>query len=402
MTHNFLNLIPSKSIKLIYCLNLDVNVIENYALNNSTKSVKQNANFFYQKSMGGKSRTQQYQIMLKFINILKDEKESEDEFLFNYYKKNLYELQRIDIESFEDFLTTVNCLYSSNENKKLTRLFRLMATKELISAFKDINDVFYNQEKSNTNNKLVCQTKSNTLLNNIKTFSLLTWSLMFLSAFTFVISSIQGVNTPFNFLITAELPTTNNNYLNLYRIINFISIFNLFIVPMAYSYYFNDRITLKTDNYIINSIYKKTIGTTLFFIGSLLLSFLLLKVYELKSPLNNFIQNRDYNSAIEYIENSYKEDNDIEFMKVQTKIALSKKDSSYSEEVNRSINDYFNKFSKDNSIQPKLAIKEFKDIITQNNISNFFMEKSFFQFLILLILINFIFCIIQSRKFSQY
>ncbi|HFG7030923.1 TPA: hypothetical protein ACGIK9_003423 [Acinetobacter baumannii] len=401
MIHNFLNLIPSKSIKLIYCLNLDVNIIENYALNNSTKSVKQNANFFYQKSMGGKSRTQQYQIMLKFINILKEEKQSEDEFLFNYFKNNMYELQRIEIESFEDFLTTVNCLYSSNENKKLIRLFRLMATKELITAFTDINDVFHSQEQSITDNNRASQAKSVTLLNHIKTFSLLTWSLMFLSAFTFFISSIQGVSTPFNFLITAELPTTNNNYINLYRIINFISIFNLFIVPLAYSYYFNDRITLKADIDTIKSIYKKTIGTTLLFIGSLLLSFLLLKVYELKSPLNSFIQNRDYNSAFEYIEKSYNDDNDIAFMKVQTKIALSKNDSSYSNEVKLSIYDYFNKFSKESSIQPKLAIKEFKDIISQNNIINLFMEKTFFKFLILLILINFILCIIQSRKFSQ-
>lgn len=408
--------IPGNSRKVLSCFTTDNEVISKFALRKGDKTARQKANYFYQNTVVSKSRGEQRKIMLSFISTMQKQNESVTDFCVRLFNNFPDGFQRFNVHSPDDLVLVLNGLYSSNENQQLNSVFRFIATHAISNTFEEIinlnRDMAFESETIALSSASLTDTVYSYAAPTLNRFIISLAILMFAGLSSFIISGMQGVYTPFNSVLTGQIMRSGIEGYFFHTVSGFASLIALFMVPVALGFYLTDKLhPLKRIQHIEMS-YRKTLGSCLLFFGSLGLSYYCFQAYEQQNPLVQMVQAKDQKSAFQYIDQNYNKYSDTAFMKSQ--VLLSINDGASLSQNNTMLlrgfaSDFMNiediydikQWDEAKTSYSKLAINKVKSALFSNSNQSFYMSKSFFQFLVLVLSILMVTTSIMALKTKQ-
>jgi hypothetical protein len=392
--------IPVYSRKVLSCFTTDHQVISKFALRGGNKTAKQKANYFYQNTVVSKSREEQRKIMLSFISTLQKPSENVSDFCIRLFNNFPNGFQRFNVHSPDDLVLVLKGLYSSNTNQQLNSVIRFIATHAITNTFEEIIELnrgmAFDREtvclSSASLTDTVYSYAAPTLNRFIATLSIL----MFVGILTFIVSGMQGVFSPFNATLASQIVLSGMEGYLFHTIAGFTALIGIFMVPIGLGFYLTDKLhPLKRIQHIEMS-YRKTLGCCLLFFGSLGLSYFSFQAYEERNPLVQMVQAKDQAAAFEYIDQNYKTPSDVGFMKSQVLLAINDNGALLPEDL--SLLRYFaSDFVPVDDISnikqwdeveikyPNLAVNQVKIALFGQVDQGFYMNKSFYQFMVSLL-----------------
>lgn len=398
--------IPGYSRKLLSCFTTDSAVINKFALRKGDKTAKQKANYFYQNTVVSKSRDEQRKIMLSFISTMQKPSENVSDFCIRLFNNFPDGFQRFNVHSPDDLVLVLNGLYSSNMNHQLNSVFRFIATHAISNTFEEIinlnRDMSFESETIALSSASLTDTVYAYAAPTLNRFIVSLSVLMFVGLLSFIIGGIQGVYVPFNSIITGQIMRSSIDGYFFHTVSGFASLTGLFIVPVALGFYLTDKLhPLKRIQHIEMS-YRKTLGSCILFFGSLGLSYSCFQAYEQRSPLVQMVQAKDQKSAFEYIDQNYNSYSDAAFMKSQVILSMNEDAQLTLENINL-LRGFASDFINDDvdTKYSSLAINKVKTALSGKVDQSFYMSKSFYQFMVLLLSVVVVVTSIMALKTKQ-
>lgn len=402
--------IPQFSKKVLGCFTSDHSVISRFALRDN-KTVRQKANYFYQNTMVSKKRAEQRKIMLKFINTMLRRNETVADFCVRQFNDNTADFIRLKVNSPDELLAVLNGLYSSNVDQHLNRIFRAIATRTISNTFEEIIELNkdFQLEKTTVGLGEACLTDT-VYAYAAPTLNRYLFSLCVLlvgGLACFIIAAVQGVYTPFNLAMTAQLITPTTEYRSLYLLAISSSMLAMFLIPVCLGFYLTDKLhPLKRVEHVCDA-FNKTVGCCILFFGALGFSHFSMQAFEQKNPLTQMVQASEKESAFAYIDQNFSSYEKQSFMKAQVLLAIHKDqklDTATHAELRNLAQDFVpvdniddvKAWSKVDINYPGIAIKEIKTALFAQDQSGFHQNKSFLQFLLVLISFIMTFTAFQS------
>ncbi|MCP0918055.1 hypothetical protein MUB04_16065 [Acinetobacter indicus] len=402
--------IPQFSKKILGCFTTDNAVISHFALREN-KSARQKANYFYQNTVISKTRTDQRKIMLSFISTMLRHNETIGDFCVRQFNNHSTEFIRLKVNSPDELLAVLNGLYSSNIDHHLNRVFRAIATRTISSTFEEIVEL--NKDFQHGKNTIVLGESS--LTDTVYAYAAPTLNRFLISLCVlligglgcFMTAALQGVFTPFNLTMMAQLITPSTEYRLLYIIGISTSMLAMFLLPVGLGFYLTDKLNpLKRVEHVLDA-FNKTVGCCILFFGALCLSYFSFQAFEQKNPLTQMVLAKEKESAFAYIDQNFSTYQKQSFMKAQVILALNKDqplDTATHAELRNLAQDFVPVENIDdvkswNQVKlnyPGIAIKEIKTALFAQEFSGFHKNKSFLQFLLVLISLTMIFTAYQS------
>lgn len=399
------------SKEILDCFTNDNEVISRFVLREN-KSARQKANYFYQNTVISKNRIEQRKIMLSFINKMLRKNESIADFCVRLFNMYCADFIRLQVNSPDDLLAVLNGLYSSNIDHHLNRVFRAIATRAISSTFEDIIEL----NKDFKIEKMTGDLGDVALTESVYAYATPTLNRFLISLCVliagglscFTVAAIQGVFTPFNLTMTAQLITPSTEYRPLYLLGIGSSMLAMFLLPVALGFYLTDKLNpLKRVEHVIEAFYK-SIGCCILFFGAMSLSYFSLQAFEQKNPLTQMVQAKEKESAFTYIEQNFSTYQNRSYMKAQVLLAINKDekiDSATHAELRTLAQDFVPTEKIDDILSwnkveinyPGIGIKEIKTALFAQDHSGFHQNKSFLQFLMLLISLTIVFTAFQSH-----
>lgn len=410
--------IPFFSQKILSCFTNDNEVISRFALRNDDKTAKQKANYFYQNTVVGKSRKEQRKIMLNFISTLQEPKESTSDLCIRLFNNLPNGFQRFNVNSPDDLVLVLRGLYTSNINPQLNSVIRLIATHAIMNTFEEIIEL----------NRIMSSSKEEIYINPvsivdsvypdnskiINKFLALLFGSMATGITLFIIGGIQGSYIPFETTINNHIMLPGMEGYIFKKISIFSAIVGLFLLPIGFGFYLTDKLHPLNSIEKIDISFRKSIGCFLLFFGSIGLCYFSLQAYEQKNILVQMINTKKQESAFKYIEQNYHSSSDIAFMKTQVILTinnekiLSNEDLSLLKKLSLDfipVNDVGIMTGWDNTSisYPNIAINDLKSAIFGKINHSFYMNKSFYKFmiffLVILMIINPIYALKMKNEF---
>lgn len=408
--------IPGYSRKVLNCFTTDYDVISKFALRKNDKTAKQKANYFYQNTVVSKSREEQRKIMLSFISTMQKPSETVTDFCVRLFNNFPDGFQRFNVHSPDDLVLVLNGLYTSNTNHQLNSVFRFIATHAITNTFEEIidlnRDMAFESETVELSSASLTDTVYSYAAPTLNRFLVSLSTIMFVGILSFIVSGVQGVYIPFGSVITDQIMRSGMDGYFFHTLAKFSSLIGIFMVPVFLGFYLTDKLhPLKRIQHIEMS-YRKTIGCCILFIGSLGLSYFSFQAYEQKNPLVQMVQSKDQKSAFEYIDQNYHSYSDAAFMKSQVVLSINK-GSQLSEEDTTLLRglatDFINvenifdikKWDEVEVSYSNLAINQIKTALLGKVDQSFYMSKSFYQFMVLLLSILMIITSVMALKTKQ-